>query len=206
MIACNDVEIGRAGERPPSGQHFVQHDAEREDIAARVERLSDACSGDMYAAVPTMTPAARAHVGHRGAASSDGARFVQFRQAEIGQLGVAALRDQNVLGLDVAVQNAGLVRRGESVGDAGQQLDDLAPAARRSSCPIPERAAVDELGDQILTALELARIVHGENVRMIERRSRLRFALEAAARGRVGESSERNLIATGRLSLVSSAR
>ena len=112
---------------------------------------------------------------------------MKFRQPEVGQLGVAALRDQDVLGLDVAVQDAGVVRRGEPIGDTGQQLDGLAPAALRSSRPIPERAAVDELGDQILPALELARVVHRDDVRVIERRGGLGFALEAAARGRVGE-------------------
>ena len=54
---------------------------------------------------------------------------MQLRQAEVGQLRVAAPRDQDVLGLDVAMQDAGLVRRGQTIGDADQQLDDLAPAA-----------------------------------------------------------------------------
>ena len=45
---------------------------------------------------------------------------MKFRQAEVGQFGVPALRDQDVLGLDVAVQDARLVRRGETIGHAGQ--------------------------------------------------------------------------------------
>ena len=136
-----------------------------------------------------MTPRARAQVGRRERVVWRGA-VVQLRQAEVGQLRVAALRDQNVLGLDVAMQNAGLVRRGEAVGDAGQQLDRLAPAVCALR-PVPERAAVDELGDEILPALELAGVVHGQDVRMIERRRRLRFALEAAARGRVCDVARR---------------
>ena len=40
MIACNTSGIGRSGKGSPSGQHLVQHHAEREDIAAGVERLS----------------------------------------------------------------------------------------------------------------------------------------------------------------------
>ena len=66
-----DVEIGRSGKRSLSGQRFVQHDAERENIASGVERLSEACSGDMYATVPTMIPA-RVRVSVTvGVASSD---------------------------------------------------------------------------------------------------------------------------------------
>ena len=93
---------------------------------------------------------------------------MKFRQPEVGQLRVAALGNQDVLGLDVAVQNAGVVRRGEAVGDAGQQLDGLAPPAFRGSCPVPERAAVDELRHEILAALELARVVHREDMRVVE--------------------------------------
>ena len=112
---------------------------------------------------------------------------MEFRQSKVGQLRVAAFGNQNVLGLDVAVENAGLMGGREPIGDAGQQLDRLAPVALRFSCPVSERAAIDELGDEILPALELARVVDREDVRMIERRDRLRFALEAAARGRIGE-------------------
>ena len=40
MIACRTSRSVAPGERPPPGQQLVQHDAEREDVAARVERLS----------------------------------------------------------------------------------------------------------------------------------------------------------------------
>jgi hypothetical protein len=96
-------------------------------------------------------------------------------------------------GLTSRVQNAGIVRGGEPVGDANQQLDGLAPTSPRGVCPILERAAVDELCDQILTAVELARIVHRENVWVIQGGSHLRFALEAAARRRVGKFVGENL-------------
>jgi len=51
------------------------------------------------------------------------AGFLRFREAEVRELGVATLGDQDVVGLDVAMEDARLVRRGERVRDAGQQLD-----------------------------------------------------------------------------------
>jgi hypothetical protein len=61
------------------------------------------------------------------------------------------------------------VSRGQSIGHAHQQLDDLPPAPRLRSRPIPQRAAVYELSDQVLAPVQLPGIVDGENVRMIER-------------------------------------
>ncbi len=44
-------------ERPPAGQHLVEHDAERPDVGAPVDGRPLACSGLMYAAVPRIIPA-----------------------------------------------------------------------------------------------------------------------------------------------------
>ena len=80
------------------------------------------------------------------------------------------------------MQDPGRVRRCQPVAHAHQQVDDLPPRPRLRPGPILERAAVDELGDQILPAVDLAGIVHRENVRMVERGRHLRFLLKAAAR------------------------
>jgi hypothetical protein len=73
----------------------------------------------------------------------------------------------------------------KSVGHTEQQPDHVMPGARFAPNPFLERAAVDEFSDQVLAAVELAGVVHGEDVRVIERRSRLRFALEPATSGRI---------------------
>jgi hypothetical protein len=64
--------------------------------------------------------------------------------------------------------------------------------------------AIDELGDQILRAFELAHIVDCEDVRVVERRRQLCFALEAPAALGVGEPIGQELD-TGRSSFVSTA-
>ena len=59
-IVRDGVEYGNGRgtlERTTAGQELVQHDAEREDVTARIRRCPAACSGDIYAGVPTTTPA-----------------------------------------------------------------------------------------------------------------------------------------------------
>ena len=84
------------------------------------------------------------------------------------------------------MQNAGGVRRGQAVRDAHEQLDDLPPRPLFGSGPSAKRASVDKFGDQVLAPIELACVVDGQNMRMIERRGHLRFALEAAAGRGIG--------------------
>ena len=86
------------------------------------------------------------------------------------------------------MQNARGVRGRESVGDAQQQGDNLPPGAFLRPRPTGERATVDKFGNQVLAAFKIAGVVNGENVRMVERGSHLRLALEAAARGRIGQT------------------
>ena len=47
-----------------------------------------------------------------------------------------SFRNQDVLGLDVPMDDAGGVRGGQAVGHTGQQLDDLPPRAFRLG-PVP---------------------------------------------------------------------
>jgi len=85
------------------------------------------------------------------------------------------------------VQDAGLVRRRQSVGHAEQQFDPAAPVVGLVLEPIPQRAAVEPFGDQVLPPVELAGVVDRQDVRMIERGGELRFTLKPAARGFVGD-------------------
>jgi hypothetical protein len=85
------------------------------------------------------------------------------------------------------VQNTGRVGGGQPVGGACEQFHNLSPRAVFGLGPIPERAAVYELGDDVMTTFELADVMNGEYVRMIERRGHLRLALKAPARGGVSQ-------------------
>ena len=73
----------------------------------------------------------------------------------------------------------------ESVGHTGQQLRRLAPGALFLFDPGVESSAVDELGYEVLSALEIAGVVDSQDVRVVERGGHLCLSLKAAARGAV---------------------
>ena len=79
------------------------------------------------------------------------------------------------------MKNARRMRSCQAVRNTDDQLDDLSPCPHRSGSPLFQRAAIDELGHEILPPVELADVVHRENVGMIQRRCHLRFALETPA-------------------------
>ena len=112
--------------RPLAAQHFVQHRAEAEDIAAGVRLL----------------PAhlLRRHVAHgahhrAGVGREDGGQgrilFAELGgsslgQAEVEHLGAAVAGDHDVVWLQVAMGDAPAVGGGERIGDLGPEFHGLA--------------------------------------------------------------------------------
>ncbi len=93
--------------------------------------LARTCSGDMYATVPKVVPGtgqvllvhhARLRVGRSDLARRAGSGGY-LRQTEIQNLGVTALGDENVRGLDVAMDYALAVRCIQCVGDLDGQTE-----------------------------------------------------------------------------------
>ena len=121
---------------------------------------------------------------------------------------MAVLRDEHVLGLQVAVDDALLVRGGEAVGDLEREVDGLLLRDRPAVEPLAQRLALQQLRDGVGDAILRAEVVDREDVRMRQRRDGLRLALEA--RERVGvrrrAAAGRTLTATSRSSFASRAR
>src|SRR3954469_12538598 len=95
---------------------------------------------------------------------------------------MAAPRDEDVLRLDIAMKNVRVVSCGEAIGNPSQQIDNGAPIAVSAPQPIPERATVNEFGDEILAPVEQPDIVNRQDVRMIQRGGRLGLAWKALSR------------------------
>src|SRR6202034_1647247 len=128
---------GFSGEGQLAGGHFVEHDGEGEEVGAGVEILAadlfgrhigdgadgGAGSGDVLGAF--------ADGGERVAGVVDVVLFCVgvgaglFGEAEVENFGVAAAGDEDVGGLDVAMDDAGGVSGVEGVGDFNADVEEL---------------------------------------------------------------------------------
>src|SRR5262245_37879188 len=101
--------------RSPSCQHFVEDDAQAEDVTATVYPM------------PFATGLLRTHVGRRpGVVGAVAAVFFFQRQSEIDDEWFAAGVDQNVPGFDVPVNESFAVSVVQRLGYRGDQFRCLA--------------------------------------------------------------------------------
>ena len=133
-----------------------------------------------------------------------------LRDAEVHQLEHAVLADHDVLGLDVAVDDAGGVRVRERAADLdGDQRRDLREGERARGQELLERLAVDELGDDVRARPNRARSSRrsrGCSRGAAWRPPAPRAAAAPSTRARTARCWCRILIATSRLSVSSIAR
>ena len=167
--------VGVRGERHPAREHVEEHRAERVDVGAHADLLAaDLLGRDVVHGA--QQPA--------GAAVVDAAEL--HGEPEVGQVDVALGVEQDVGGLDVAVDEAARVRgveRGGHRGDDRRRALGLEPAlAAQHRAQV---LALDVAHDLEQHAVLLARVVDRDDVRMVERRGDLRLRDEAAAEGRV---------------------
>ena len=111
-----------------------------------------------------------------------GADLRQLGQAEVQDLRLPALGDEDVRGLDVAVDDALRVRGVEGVCNLDREIERDFERQRPVVDPVLQRLAVEELHRDERLALGLVDVVHRADVRVVERRGRARFALEALER------------------------
>ena len=118
----------------------------------------------------------------------------QLGEAEVEDLDAAVLRDEEVLGLQVAVDDPLLVRRGEAVRDLQRVVDRLSrrqlPARERRA----QRLAFEQLLNDVGRALVRADVVDGRDVGVVQDSRGPRLLLEAAqAVGVRGERRRQDL-------------
>ena len=189
----------RAAHRVDAAERLVEHEAERVEVRGRGRAAALGLLGR--------------HVGERADdVAGRGQRVVagDAGDAEVGQLGDDARRlgrlgDQDVAGLDVAVDDAARVRVRERVAQRDADQHDVAvgqravgAAARASVC------AAHELGDQVDGVVVAAGLVERDDRRVRQPRGGQRLALGPRAR-RPRRATGMRLTATSRSSRSSRA-
>ena len=112
-------------------------------------------------------------------------RGVQAGDAEVGDAHAPVGADEDVVRLDVAVDDAGAVRRRQAGAGLQEHRDDLRPASRALGQPARHGRALDELHGQVHRALVEIGLVQGDDVGVDELGQRARLA-QGARVGRLG--------------------
>lgn len=129
----------------------------------------------------------------------------QLGDAEVEHLGQLAMRskllDEDVLGLEVAVQDAEAVRFGERGEDLQRDVDDALPRERVvARDDVLERVALDELHHDVRDAVRGLSVVDDRNaVRMVEARRVVGLAREPSVAGLIVEEVRREDLGGERL-------
>ena len=153
-----------------AGEHLVHHDAEGVQIAARVGALAAGLlRRDIVDRADRLPLVLDDLVFQRG-------------DAEVGHLDGAVLEQHDVVGLDVAVDDAALVRVLERAGDLPGEMQRLPPAERAAALHIHlERDPVDILHHEVFDVVRAADVVDRDDVVVGELGDRVRLREEAAA-------------------------
>ena len=90
-----------------------------------------------------------------------------------------SLRDENILGFQIAVNDSFFVRGGEALCDLYCVLDGFALGKSAAIEHRAKRFALEEFRDEKWRAVVLADVEYGENIWMVERRDSAGFLFEA---------------------------
>jgi myo-inositol-1(or 4)-monophosphatase len=104
----------------------------------------------------------------------------ELGQSEVEHLDVAVAAQHQVLRLDVAVDDARLVRGRERARGADADVQHVGDRHLLAADLLAQRLAVDVLGGDVVDAVGFADVVDGDDVGMVQRRGRAGLALEAA--------------------------
>ena len=171
------VGVGLAEERHTPGEALVEHERQRVEVGAPVEALAANLLGREVLG--------GAH--HHVVAGEVVAGGEALGDAEVGQQHATVGRDEDVAGLDVAVDEAGAVGLVEGAGDGGADVDrQLGPEPLLGVEQLAQALAVDELHHDRLAAVVDEDVVDADDVGVAEPGDGDRLAAEALGDDGVG--------------------
>jgi hypothetical protein len=191
LQATPEVDDGRervreilARKRAHARQHLEQHRAKRPDVRAFIHHSAarllgrHVCGGaEDHARLRHRGRRQRRRV-HR-VCTRPGRRIHRFREPEVEHLHRAVVANLDVRGLEIAMDDALLVRGLEGRGGLLRDRHRVGQRHRAARDVHGQILAFDEFHDQGARAPRLLDAVDGRDVRMIQRRQRFRFALKA---------------------------
>jgi hypothetical protein len=168
------VGVGLAEERHPPGEALVEDETQRVEVGPAVELLPAHLLGRQ------VLRRAHHHVGTREIVTVDAEAF---GNAEVGQQDATVRSDQDVAGLDVAVNQPGAVRGVERRGDARTDVNgEICAETVLLVEQLSKALAVDELHDDgESTAVAVGvfdRVIDGHDVGMTQLGDRDRLTAE----------------------------
>jgi hypothetical protein len=115
----------------------------------------------------------------RTGSSDSSLRLREFHQTKIENLHAAVCRDKDVLGFQVAMHDALLVCGRKTMRDLNSVLHGFANRKGPATQSLAQRFPFQQFGNDIGRRLVLAEVVHGQDIRMIQRGGGACFLLEA---------------------------
>ena len=170
-------------EREPAREHAVEDDAERVDVRRRRGGLPHRLLGREVRGGPE----------HRACLRERPFARRQACDAEVGELRAALVVEEHVGGLEVTMDDAARVSVREAGGDAGGDRERLAVGKRPSGLEaVLEGSGQQALQHHVRPAVLFAVVVELRDVRVRQRRERVRLALESRRVGVGGEQLDRD--------------
>src|SRR5271168_5091274 len=102
----------------------------------------------------------------------------QLGQAEIENLGLSALRDEDIRRLDVTVHDSTRMGGIERVRDLDGDIEQLVSLEGTARNPMLERLAFQQLHSNEMNVFEGINLVDGADVRVVQGRCRPRLTLK----------------------------
>jgi len=163
--------------RALAGEHLVEHDAEGVDVGARIGLAGVLLGGHVVGGAHDDIGPGEAAGGTGGGAG----------EAEVGELGAPILGEEDIGGLDVAVDDALAVRELQGIANLAGDGEGLLGIESGPAQDAAEVGAVHVFHDEIEVALAgLAEVVHGDDAAMLELGEGAGFALKAGEEIAVG--------------------